>query len=308
MSSKVFRVKAAGQGQWGSRCSSTAHKLWDINLKEKKKHNKWEAITQPLIQSLSAADIIHILRKQIRAGSGILHISVNVLYVRCWLKTHGPRGSHRVTRQISHDTRAATVGLRNLRLSRSLPVSCWDCGQRTFSSRPVRSSPGPLGSVVNSVMCNVYWWAAELLYLFLNKVHSCFYWDPDSFRGHAWKLLSPPRWRHGFYLTVQRRFCRVLCIPPPPPPTHPPDLTPFPVDKHDTKEKLGVLCSTVGYYTQENGLILPGIRPLVNHSGNESFLSKQGLKTNWTRSPLGLASCPSLTGFSSSPVGIFMRK
>lgn len=31
----------------------------------------------------SAADIIHILRKQISAGSGILHISVNVLYVRC---------------------------------------------------------------------------------------------------------------------------------------------------------------------------------------------------------------------------------
>lgn len=133
----------------------------------------------------SAADIIHILRKQISAGSSILHISVNVLYVRCWLKTHGPRGSHRVTRRISHDTTAATVGLRNLRLSRSLPVSCWDCGQHTFSSRPVRSSPGPLGSVVNSVMCNVSWWAAELLYLFLSKLHLCFYWDPDSFRGHC---------------------------------------------------------------------------------------------------------------------------
>lgn len=142
------------------------------NLEEEKNYNKWEAIKQPPIWSLLSSQLPSSF---IFSGSCILHTSVNILYVRRWLKTHGPLGNHRVTRQISHGTTAATVGLRNLRLSGSLPVSCWDCGQHTFSSRPFQSSPGPMGSVVNSVMGNVSCWAAELLYVFLNKLHFCFY-------------------------------------------------------------------------------------------------------------------------------------
>lgn len=65
-------------------------------------------------------------------------------------------------------------------------------------------------------------------------------------------------------------FCGALSSPP--------DLTPFTLDKHNTKEKLRFYVRRVGYYTQGNGPIPPGVRPLVNHQAMKVSSPNRGLK------------------------------
>lgn len=65
-------------------------------------------------------------------------------------------------------------------------------------------------------------------------------------------------------------FCRALSSPP--------DLTPFTLDKHNIKEKLRFYVRRVGYYTQGNRPIPPGVQPLVNHQAMKVSSPNRGLK------------------------------
>lgn len=77
-----------------------------------------------------------------------------------------------------------------------------------------------------------------------------------------------------------------------------PDLTPFILNKHDTKEKLKFYVKGWVITCRKTGLSnFTGSPTTHKSSSNESFLSKQGFKTNGTRSP----SAPSLAHCSFSP-------
>lgn len=83
--------------------------------------------------------------------------------------------------------------------------------------------------------------------------------------------------RHGFYLTVLRGFSGALYSPP--------DLTPFTLDKHNTKEKLKFYVRGWVITCRKKDSNSAGSPTTHKSSSNENFLSKQGFKTNWTRSP-----------------------
>lgn len=83
--------------------------------------------------------------------------------------------------------------------------------------------------------------------------------------------------RHGFYLTVLRGFCGALYSQP--------DLTPFTLDKHNTKEKLKFYVRGRVITCRKKDSNSAGSPTTHKSSSNESFLSKQGFKTNCTRSP-----------------------
>lgn len=93
-------------------------------------------------------------------------------------------------------------------------------------------------------------------------------------------------------------------------PGSPPDLTPFTLDKHNTKEKRTFYVrGRVITCRKRDSLIPSGVSPLINHQAMKVSSPNRGLKQTEHGAPLPLLSPPHTS--LSSPlfmVGIFMRK
>lgn len=151
------------------RSAAALHTSFEkANLEEEKNNNKWEAIKQPPIWSLSPSQLLTSF-----IFSYLTHISQHTVCKMVTVNTWSTRESPSDTPDLWHDS---SDGRPEKPLALRI-TSCFLLGLRAahffIPSLPVHSRAN--GFCVNSVMCTVSCWAADLLYVFLNKLHFCFY-------------------------------------------------------------------------------------------------------------------------------------
>lgn len=179
-------------------------------------------------------------------------------------------------------------------------TSCFTlgCGHHTTSQRPPGRVQGHwfywVSVTVGQFNCWLWHYFALYMKTVLLSVFSRFSHFHDGFSAASSRQMWIVCPWYVFCWTFLKGFSRPF--------NSPPDLTPFTLDKHNTKEKNTFYVRRWVITCRKRGLSnSPGRLSTHKSSSNERFLSKQGAKTNWTRSPICPTSPPSLTLFFLFP-------